>query len=193
MPGRLTSNVYLARPVTLSGPSSRLTDVPRTARSAGQLNLGSAGGGGACPPRPPPCAWLATLHPLDARDGFEDARECTAPADVAVEPLLDLFGSGVRVLFKQPDARHHEARRAEAAHQRVLVAERRLDGMQRLAGREAVHRANLLALDVDGERRTRIDRAAVDDHRAGAAGAAIAAPLVAGEIGAHAKRVEQRD
>ena len=34
---------------------------------------------------------------------------------------------------------------------------------------------------------------AVDDHRAGAAGAAIADALVAGQVGAHAQRVEQRD
>ena len=52
--------------------------------------------------------------------------------------------------------------------------------------------ANLLALHLDRQRRAGVDRAAVDDHRAGAAGAAIAAALVAGEVGAHAQRVEQR-
>ncbi len=35
------SNVYLARPVTLSGPSTRLTDVPSTVRVVGQANFGS--------------------------------------------------------------------------------------------------------------------------------------------------------
>ena len=50
-----------------------------------------------------------------------------------------------------------------------------------------------LALHLDRERRAGVDRPAVDDHRAGAAGAAIAAALVAGQIGAHAQRVEQRD
>ena len=39
-----------------------------------------------------------------------------------------------------------------------------------------------LALHLDGERRARVDGAAVDDHRAGAAGAAIADALVAGEV-----------
>ena len=53
--------------------------------------------------------------------------------------------------------------------------------------------ADLLALHFDRERRAGIDRAAVDEHRAGAAGAAIAAALVAGQVGAHAQRVEQRD
>ena len=58
---------------------------------------------------------------------------------------------------------------------------------------QAVDGANLLALHLDGERRAGVDRAAVDDHRAGAAGAAIADALVAGEVGAVAQRVEQRD
>ncbi len=136
---------------------------------------------------------LATLSPFHARNGFEDARERAAAADVAVEALLDLFGRRVRMLLEQADARHDEARRAEAAHQRVLVAERLLHRMQLVAVGEAVDGANLLALHLDRQRRAGVDRAAVDDHRAGAAGAAIAAALVAGEIGAHAQRVEQRD
>jgi hypothetical protein len=36
MPGRLMSNVYFARPVTLSGPSSRLTCVPMELCGAAQ-------------------------------------------------------------------------------------------------------------------------------------------------------------
>src|SRR5215471_2636987 len=210
--GRDTSNVYFARPLTLSGPSRRLTRVPTTVRGvAGQLYFGSTGGCGGAPPRPPPpcggcpcggCARslrLATRHPLGAvrrhtRHRFVDARERPAAADVAVESLLDLLGRRVGVFLEQADARHDEARRAEAAHQRVLVAERLLHGMQLAAGgREPVHGADLLALDLDRQRRARVDRPAVDDHRAGAAGAAIAAALVAREIGAHAQRVEQRD
>ena len=108
-------------------------------------------------------------------------------------PLRSAPGVGVGMLLEQRDARHDEARRAEAAHQRVLVAERLLHRMQRVAVREAVDGANLLALHLDRQRRAGVDRAAVDDHRAGAAGAAVAAALVAGQVGAHAERIEQRD
>jgi len=45
MPGRLTSKVYFARPLTLSGPSRRLTRVPTTVFGVdGQLYFGSTGG-----------------------------------------------------------------------------------------------------------------------------------------------------
>src|SRR5262252_2303201 len=108
MPGRATSNVYFARPLTLSGPSRRLTREPTTTFGVEvQLYFGSTGGGGGAPPRP----WrgLATLHPLvsaHARHGFEDARERPAAADVAVETFLDLFRRRVRMFLEQADARH---------------------------------------------------------------------------------------
>jgi hypothetical protein len=96
------------------------------------------------------------------------------------------------MFLEQRNARHDESRRAEAAHQRVLLAEGLLDRVQRRALCQAVDVANLLALALDRERRARIHGAAVDDHRARAARAAIAAPLAAGQIRAHAQRVEQR-
>src|SRR6516225_3449464 len=65
--------------------------------------------------------------------------------------------------------------------------------MQLAVLREAVDVANLLALDLDRERRARIHRASIDDHRAGAARAAIAPALVAGHwlVEMHAQRIEQ--
>src|SRR6516225_8577743 len=123
MPGRVTSKVYFARPLTLSGPSSRLTRVPTTVLGVDvQLYFGSTGGACGAPPRPP-CRRLATRHPLYARDCLEDARERAAAADVAVETFPDLFRRRIRMLLEQTHARHDEAGRAEAAHQRVLVAE----------------------------------------------------------------------
>src|SRR4029079_479619 len=59
MPGRLTSKVYFARPLTLSGPSRRLTRVPTTVFGVdGQLYFGSTGGACGWLPRP----WLPTGH-----------------------------------------------------------------------------------------------------------------------------------
>ena len=65
--------------------------------------------------------------------------------------------------------------------------------MERLAAREAVDGADLFALHFDGKRRARVHRAAVDNHRAGAARAAVADALVAREVRAVADRVEQGD
>src|SRR5579872_3668185 len=118
MRGRAMSNVYFARPVTLSGPSRRLTCVPRTVGLAGQLK-GSV--------------VLATLDSFHAGNGFEDTWECAAPADVPVEPLSYLLGRRARMLLEQAYARHDEARRAEAAHERVLIAEGLLHRMQYVA------------------------------------------------------------
>src|SRR3954471_1467798 len=107
MPGRLTSKVYFARPLTLSEPSSRLTRVPTTDRGvAGQLYFGSTGGCCGAPPRPAPAGgcWvfaggccsppvasatggLTTPPSLHAGHRFEDAVERPAAADVAVEPF----------------------------------------------------------------------------------------------------------
>ena len=108
-------------------------------------------------------------------------------------PCRICSGVGIGMLLEQADAGHDEARRAEAAHQRVLVAERLLHRMQRVAVGQPVDVADLLALDFDRQRRAGIHGAAVDEHRAGAAGAAIAAALVAGQVGAHAQRIQQRD
>src|SRR5260221_10187819 len=100
MPGRLMSKVYLARPVTLSGPSMRLTRPPTTVAGVDdQLYFGSTGGGGGAPPRPCSGA-LATLHPPHTRHRFEDARERPPAADVAVEPFLDLLGRRIGMLLE---------------------------------------------------------------------------------------------
>src|ERR1051326_9549030 len=66
MAGRGTSNVYFARPLTLSGPSRRLTRVPTTVFGVDvQLYFGSTGGACGAPPRPCFDEGLATLHPLE--------------------------------------------------------------------------------------------------------------------------------
>src|SRR5580765_1759035 len=150
MPGRLISKLYLARPDTLSGPSRRLTRVLRTAGFSGHayffafaVGPGGAGGGA------PGCCALATSHPLHVGRCFHDSSKCPAAADVAVETRLDLRRRRVRVFFDERDGGHHETWRAEAAHQRVAIAERLLHRVERRAVGEAVHRAYLLALDLD--------------------------------------------
>jgi hypothetical protein len=138
-------------------------------------------------------ATRASHHRLCLHRGFHDADERAAAADVAVELLRRLLARRVRIFLEERDGGDDEAGRAEAAHQRIDVAEGALHRMQRVAVREAVDGADLFALHLDRQRRAPIHRAAVDDHRAGAARSAIADAFVAGEIGARAKRVEQRD
>ena len=45
MPGRAMSKVYFARPVTLSGPSSRMIDVPINVGDEGQAYVFAASAG----------------------------------------------------------------------------------------------------------------------------------------------------
>src|SRR5690349_23935121 len=111
MPGRLMSKVYLARPLTLSGASRRMTAVVMSVGFAGHLYFsGTRAAGGGAWPRPPPCpagapagpgpcagagaacgfCGLSTSHPLGLQRGLHDPDEGAAAADVAVEPLLRL-------------------------------------------------------------------------------------------------------
>src|SRR5262245_24113148 len=130
MPGRLMSKVYLARPVTLSGPSRRFTDVPRTDGFAGHAHFLASSlmgcSAGFC--------GSATRHPLCLQCRLEDANERATAADVAVQAFTDLLRRGVRMFFQKPDGCHDKTRCAEAAHHRVRVAKRLLDGMQLVAG-----------------------------------------------------------
>src|SRR5438105_471237 len=168
------SYVYLALPCALMGPSIRLMDFPRSVRSAGggQVRAGPAGccaaaafAGGCC---------LATGHPLCCQRRFQHTHVGAAPADVAIECAARLLGRWVRMLFEQRDGCGDETRRAEAAHQRVLLAECLLHRVEHRALCEAFDRTDLLALRLDRERRARVDRLAVDDHRARAARPAVA-------------------
>ncbi len=101
-------------------------------------------------------------------------------------------GVGFGVLLEKRHRRHHEARRAEAAHQAVVVAEGLLHRVQRVALRQSIDGADVPALRLDGQHRARVVGPSVDDHRAGAAGAAIADTLLSGDVETRAHRVEQR-
>src|SRR6478672_4629300 len=92
---------------------------------------------------------------------LEYAGERTAATDVSVELAERDVARRLRVLLVQGDRRHYESGRAEAAHERVFLAEGLLHGMQSRPLRETVHGPDLLTLDVDRERRAGIHRAAV--------------------------------
>ena len=96
------------------------------------------------------------------------------------------------MLFQRVGGEHQEARRAVAALQPVMRDERLLQRMQLAAVRQPLHGAYLLALRLHREHQARAHRLAVDDHRAGAADAVLAADMRAGLPAIVADGVDQR-
>src|SRR6476660_9199478 len=102
------SKVYFARPVTLSGPSRRLTDVPMIAGFSGHayfftssgLAVEPAGAGGCWRPAPPPLC-LATGHHLCCHRRFFNADEGSAPADVPIQSLVHLLFGRSGIFFEE--------------------------------------------------------------------------------------------
>ena len=73
----------------------------------------------------------------------------SASLEVAGQLLLDLGHLGRRVALETGGGRHDEARRAEAAHQRVVLAEGLLYRRHARGRSQPFDRADLLALQVD--------------------------------------------
>ena len=126
--------------------------------------------------------------------GCDDARVGAAAADIAAHPLADALGVVAGLAFaQQADGAHDLARRAVAALEAVMGDEGGLHRMQPVAFGEAFDRQDLGAVEADGEREAGIDPPAVDEHGAGAALAAVAALLGAGQVETLAQQVEQGD
>src|SRR5262249_49755235 len=82
----------------------------------------------------------------------------------------------------QRERAHQLARRAEAALRRVVRHERLLERVQRAVLDQTFDRLDRPAVHPGGELAAGVDGLAVDEHGAGAALAAVAADLGAGEI-----------
>src|SRR5436190_18150899 len=87
--------------------------------------------------------------------------------------------------------RHDHARRAEAALRAVTLPERFLDGMQLAVGREPLDRRHIGAVGLDRQYRARLHGLAVDQHRAGAADARLAADMRPGQAAHVAQEVDE--
>ena len=92
-------------------------------------------------------------------------------------PCADLVFGRIGVLLQQRDRRHHEPGRAVAALQCVLLVERLLHRVELVAVREALDRRHLAAVCLHREHRARLDRLAVEQHRARAARGRVAADV----------------
>ena len=101
-----------------------------------------------------------------------------AAAEVAFEALADFLLGGVRIVGEQADRRHHHPRRAEAALQPVLGAKRCRHRMQlAVFTGQPLERRHRTPVGLGGEHGARLDRLAVEQHRAGAAGRRVAADV----------------
>src|SRR6185295_10422054 len=177
MPGRLMSNEYFARPETFCGPSMREIRLPMKFRLSASGHLYSA---------------IAPPSFRRLRDRGANAHVGSAPAKVAAQSLLNFFGCRGWVLVQECLCRDHESRRAESTLLAVVINEGLLKRMKLVTLHQAFDCRDLFALRFDRENRTRVNRLAIDDHRASAASRAIAHALGAGDIEFVAQSFEQR-
>ena len=96
-------------------------------------------------------------------------------------------------LVEQADCRADLARRAVAALETVVSDEGGLHGVELVARGQALDRGDPAAFDARGEREAGQHAAPIDEHRAGAALALIAALLRAGQLESLAERIQQDD
>ena len=125
------------------------------------------------------------LHRLD------DLVVAGAAAEVAGQRLAISASLGGRVGLEQRLRRHQDPRRAVAALRGAEVGEGALQRMELVAERETFDGLDRASLHLGGEDEAREHRPAVDQHRAGAALAELAAVLGAGEPALLAQDLEQ--
>ena len=107
-------------------------------------------------------------------DGSEDSHVRRAAADVAAQAVLDRLAIRLRRFVQQRSRPHDEAGNAVAALAGVVVDERLLHGVELPILRQAFDRRDLVSDGIDGQHHATVDAAAVDEHRARAARAAVA-------------------
>src|SRR5215510_6699496 len=128
------------------------------------------------------------------RDRLHDVVVAGAAADVAFQLMANsVLVELVTLAVHDVDRRHDHARRAIAALQPVVLAERllhRMQGTVRLG--ETLDGGDVGALDLPGEDGTRLHRLAVHMHHAGAALRGVAAHMGAGEPQVLAQELDQQ-
>src|SRR5881296_628008 len=103
-------------------------------------------------------------------------------AEIAGNCLADLGVAGRLVLLEQGLGGQQEPGGAEPALEAVMLAERLLDGMEPLAVGQPFHRHQRGAIELDREEQATSDRLTVEQHRAGATHAVLAADVGASEV-----------
>src|ERR1051325_646050 len=174
MPGSAKSSVYFAWPVTRRGSSRRLMAEPKMRDAMARPPSGLHAGGGFTHRRDDVLvAGAAAERPFQAVAHFRLARICVALQQVA--------------------RGHDHARRAEAALQAVLVPESLLHDVQLAVAGETFDRGDRGAVRLHGEHRARLHRLPVEEDRADAALAGVAADVRAGEAELVAQEVDEEE
>src|SRR6185312_12651865 len=123
--------------------------------------------------------------------GLAHAGVGAATAEVAGQSVVDVLERGVGIVIEERARGHDEARSAEAALLGVVLYEGGLDRAERAGPAEALDRLNGCVLSGDRQDAAGVDGVAVEQNRAGAAGAAIADALGARQLELVAQGVEQ--
>src|SRR5215470_7389261 len=137
-----------------------------------------------CPRRPHLVARGA--HRLD------DVLIAGAATEIGREHVEQLLVIDIGILLQRIGGQHQEARRAEAALQRMMRDEGALQRMQVVGRAEPFDGADVLALRLYCEHQAGAHRLAINDHRAGAADAMLAADMRAGLPAIVADGIDQR-
>src|SRR6266545_1026057 len=124
-------------------------------------------------------------------DGLDDVHVARAAADVPLDGLADLRLARARIGVQQVLGHHQHPRRAVAALEGMIVAERLLERMQPSVVGEALDRLDRGAVRLDGQHHAALDRLAVVEDRAGATVAGVAADVRAGQLEVVAEEVDQ--
>jgi len=148
--------------------------------------------------RQPRIAWrwgrigLATQHCGRGLHRCDDLRIACAAAELAVQRLDNLRRRRVRHAVEQRLGGQQHGRRAEAALDRTVGDERRLEGVQRVRRAEALDGQHLAACDLTHGRQARAHGQTIEQDGACAALALVVAALLrAGEAQRTAQHVEQ--
>ena len=104
---------------------------------------------------------------------------------------MQVLVADVGLALEHAGRQHQKARRAEAALQSVVLDERLLQRVQLVAVRQALDGADLASLGLHREHQARAHRFAVDQHRAGAADAVLAADMGPGLAAIVADGIDQ--
>src|ERR1700737_1635946 len=168
-----------------TGPSAIVSALVNTATTPGRALAASL-------PPPPPCR----PPPGHLAGGIfyrsPYVRVPGAAAKVAVDAFANLGISRVGMVLQQVMRAHDHTRRAEAALQAVLLPESLLDGMQRVALGQALHRGYLAAIGLEREHGTGFHSAPIEQDGTGPAQRSLAAHVSAGESGYFAQKMDQK-
>src|SRR5271157_5781381 len=113
--------------------------------------------------------------PRGGLDGLDDLVVARATAEVVGQAEANIVLRRIRVVVEQCLGGDQETGRADPALQRGAFQEALLDGMQMAVIGEPLDRLDGRSLRLDGQHEATVDRHTVEDHRAGAAVAVVAA------------------